>query len=387
MTTPQYHQAATRIGQSSANLQLIAGVVITLVAVSLGGCGTSQTPRRVEPPPQPRLETAATSPVRTATQQKLINEADALAPLAVTELGKKFLRATEALPAVASRTVYRDDNTREYFSPSEAAALAEERRKKLASIELDEYRFYYTKYGSPLAYLRALELASGYGLTEVGKANILDFGYGSIGHLRLLASLGANMVGVDPDSYLNALYSESSDQGSVAAAGTVYRGAAGSVTLVHGRWPATAAIAQKVAGKAPYQLIVSKNTLKRGYLKPERRAPKNQLIELGVSDDVFLKTAYNALSPGGLLVIYNLAPKQAAVDKPYLPHADARSPFSAEQFRKAGLEVVALNVEDHEFVRQMGAALGWDKNDQGEVVNDLSTNLFAIYTIVRRGSE
>lgn len=384
MTTPQYHQAATRLGQTSTKLRLVTGVAITLLAVGLSGCGTSQAPHRAELPPQRQLQTPAPTPSRSATQQRLINEANALSALASTDLSKKFLRATEALPAVAARTVYRDDNTREYFSPNQAAALAEERRKKLASIELDEYRFYYTKYGSPLAYVRTLELASAHGLTEVSKANILDFGYGSIGHLRLLASLGANVVGVDPDSYLDALYSETSDQGSVAAARPIYRGATGSVTLAHGRWPTTAAIAQKVASQAPYQLIISKNTLKRGYLKPERRAPKNQLIELGVSDDVFLKAAYNALSPGGLFVIYNLAPKQAAADKPYLPHADARSPFSAEQFRKAGLEVVALNVDDHDFARQMGAALGWDKNDQGEVVNDLSTNLFAIYTIVRR---
>ena len=93
-----------------------------------------------------------------------------------------------------------------------------------------------------------------------------------------------------------------------------------------------------------------------------------------------------ALAPGGLLVIYNLAPKQAAADKPYLPHADARSPFSAEQFARAGLEVLAIDTEDHAFARQMGAALGWDKNDKGETVNDLDANLFALYTLVRRAA-
>jgi hypothetical protein len=384
MTTLQVFPTAAQRAKTSIDSFWIAGLVATLLAVTLGGCGTSQTPRGVDSPPAPQRETPAAEPARSTTQQKLVTEANALYPLASTDLGKQFLRATEALPTVAPRTVYRDDNSREYFSPNEAAALSEDRRKKLASIELDEYRYYYTKYGSPLAYLRVIELASAHGLTEVPHTNILDFGYGSIGHLRLLASLGANVVGVDPDSYLDALYSQPVDQGSVSAARPVYRGAAGSVSLAHGLWPTTEAIAQKVTSKGPYQLIISKNTLKRGYLKPERRAPKNQLIELGVSDDVFLKAAYNALSPGGLFVIYNLAPKKAAADKPYLPHADARSPFSAEQFSKAGLEVVALNVDDHGFVRQMGAALGWDKNDQGEVVNDLSTNLFAIYTIVRR---
>jgi hypothetical protein len=268
------HPTATQRTQTSNNRYRIASVGATLLAIGLAGCGTSQTPRRVDSPTPPQREATVPAPTRSATQQKLIDDANALSPLAATDLGKKFLRATEALPTVAPRTVYRDDNTREYFSPSEAAALPEERRKKFASIELDEYHYYYTKYGSPVAYLRALELANGHGLTEVSHANVLDFGYGSIGHLRLLASLGANVVGVDPDSYLDALYSETSDQGAVPAARPIYRGAAGSVTLAYGRWPTTAAIAQKVAGKGPYQLIFSKNTLKRGYLKPERRAQK-----------------------------------------------------------------------------------------------------------------
>ncbi len=360
-------------------------MMVAAMLFAIAGCSTAPAPRRAEVPSTPTREPAPRQVARSAVQQQLIAEAAALAPLATTELGKRFLAAADGLPAVATRTVYRDDNSREYFSPRETAALTEDRRKKLSAIELDEYRYYYTKYGSPLAYVRALDLAATNGLTDVARTNILDFGYGSIGHLRLLASMGANVVGVDPDSYLDALYSQPIDQGSVMPVSGGYRSHAGSVTLAHGRWPTTPEVARTVSSHAPYQLIISKNTLKRGYLKPERRAPKNQLIELGVSDDQFLKSIHGALAPGGVMIIYNLAPKQAAADKPFLPQADARSPFSAEQFNRAGLSVVALNVEDHEFVRQMGAALGWDKNDKGEVVNDLSTNLFALYTIVKRG--
>jgi hypothetical protein len=356
-----------------------------LLLALLAGCASAPRPGPVESRPAPSAPAAPEPQVTlTPTQAQLAREAEALAPLATTDLGKRFLRATSAIPAVGSRTAYRDDNTREFFSLAEAAALAEERRKKLATIELDEYRYYYTKYGSPLAYVRALDLAAELGAIDLAGQRVLDFGYGSIGHLRLLASLGVHTVGVDPDSYLDALYSQPTDQGAVPPARGLYRGAPGTVRLAHGRWPTEANIATKVAEAGPYRLILSKNTLKRGYLKPERRAPKNQLIELGVTDDVFLKAVRDALVPGGLLVIYNLAPKQAAADKPYLPHADARSPFSAEQFSRAGLEVLAMNTEDHAFVRQMGAALGWDKNDKGEVVNDLNTNLFALYTIVRR---
>ena len=362
-------------------------IAMAATALFLSGCSTTQNvARRTDTPAaNSSRESAVSARSHTAVQRQLIDDAAALEPLAMTALGKSFLRATEALPAVATRVVYRDDNTREYFSPDEAAAMPEEKRRKLASIELDEYRYYYTKYGSPLAYLRAIDLAASNGLNDVKGAHILDFGYGSIGHLRLLASLGANVVGVDPDSYLDALYSQpSADQGSIATARNFSLGSRGSITLAHGRWPGNVELAQKVAKHAPYQLIVSKNTLKRGYLKPERRAAKNQLIDLGVTDERFLKAIHDSLAPGGLLVIYNLAPKPAPPDKEFQPQADARSPFSAAQFARAGLDVVAMNTEDHDFVRRMGVTLGWDKNSNGEVVNDLNTNLFALYTIVRR---
>ncbi len=361
-------------------------LLVASLALLLSACATQSPTMRpaTSTASAPSHEPMPVEAPRSATQQQLINEANALTPLATTPLGKRFLRAAESLPSVAPRSAFRDDNTREFFSRAEVDALPEERRKKLSLIELDEYRYYYTKYGSPLAYVRALDLAATNGITDVKGTHILDFGYGSIGHLRLLASLGAITTGVDPDSYLDALYNQPSDQGRVEPARGLRLSAAGSVTLVHGRWPKDKAIVEKVARNGSYQLILSKNTLKRGYLKPERRANKNQLIELGVTDDVFLKAISQALAPNGLLVIYNLAPKQAAADKPYLPHADARSPFSREQYAKAGLSVIAFDIEDHAFVRQMGSALGWDKNDKGEVTNDLSTNLFALYTIVRR---
>jgi hypothetical protein len=362
-----------------------APLLPTVVALALlASCATTPPTRTTSAPtgttaPQ---ESTRTSP-KSETQQRLINEANALATLASTEVGKRFLRATEALPAVSTRVAFRDDNTREFFSQAEADGLPAERRNKLSRISLDEYRYYYTKYGSPLAYLRALDVAAANGLDSVAGERILDFGYGSIGHLRLLASLGAHVVGIDPDSYLDALYG-SVDQGAVPPARGVYRGAPGTIHLVHEKWPRTASAATRVASFGPYRLIVSKNTLKRGYIKPERRANKNQLIDLGVDDAAFLKAIHDSLVPGGLLLIYNLAPQQNPPDKPFLPHADARSPFSPEQFSRAGFQVIAHNLNDDAFVRQMGLALGWDKNDKGEVVNDLTTNLFAQYTLVKR---
>jgi hypothetical protein len=362
-----------------------SGATVAVTAALLSGCATKVTlPPANEPiPTKPRAE-SQTPVARTTTQQRLVNEANVLLPLAKTDLGQRFLRATDSIPSVATRTIYRDDNKREFFSPAEAEKLPAERRMRLAVLQHDEERYYYTRYGTPLANVRALELAAQNGVSDAAGMRLMDFGYGAIGHLRLLASLGANVVGVDPDTYLDALYSQPSDQGSYPNARNLYRGPNGSVTLVHAFWPKDEVAANTVSKNGPYQVIMSKNTLKRGYIKPARAAPKNQLIELGVSDEVFLKRVFDALAPGGVFIIYNISPKLSGPNETYRPWSDGRSPFSRQQFTQAGFRVVSFDENDDAFVRQMGTLLKWDQNDKGEKVDDLSTNLFGLYTVLRK---
>ena len=325
--------------------------------------------------------TTALSP----TVRRLVDEANVLMPLAQSDLAKRFLAATDSLPAIAPRTVYVNEMTREYFSPAEVAALPEATRLRLNKTELDDFRYYYTKYGSPLAFFRVLDIATSVGVTDIAGKRILDFGYGSIGHLRLLASLGAYVTGADPDSYLDALYSESSDRGSIPRAAGNNRGlftGKGSITLAHGYYPKDAQMVARVG--QGYDLIVSKNTLKRGYIKPQRKTDKRQLIDLGVSDEVFLKTLASALNAGGKIVIYNVYPKPSGPKEVYKPYADGRSPFTREQYQKAGLKVLAFEAEDNATIRKIGRALKWDKNDKGETIDNLDTNLFAMYTVLER---
>ena len=350
------------------------------------GCANqprSGSPARFDPPS--RVTAGTTQPESRSTIALLNNEAALLLPLAQSELTRHFLAAVSALPQIAPRTAYINEVSREYFSPAARAALPEARRTQLSEVQFDEYRYYYTKYGSPLAYLRALEFAADEKFNNVAAKRILDFGYGSIGHLRLLASLGANVTGVDPDSYLAALYSQASDQGTVALAAVngAWRRGRGSITLAQGFWPKDAKIVEQV-GRG-YDLIISKNTLKRGYIKPERKVEdKRLLVTLGVSDQVFLTAVFNTLAPGGKLVIYNLYPKPAKPTEKYKPMADGRSPFSREQYEKAGLKVVMIDAEDHKMVRKMGRLLKWDQNEKGETIDDLEHNLFALVTVVVR---
>src|SRR5262249_31124204 len=152
---------------------------------------------------------------------------------------KLFLRATSSLPTVAEREVYTDAKTHEALAPDEYANLAAEARARFQRATLGEDFYYTTRYGSPLAYARVLELIGKLapGADALSGKRILDFGYGGIGHLRLLASLGCDAVGVDVDPLLHAFYRDT-DQGGIPPA--VQGGKTGKLTLVNGRWPGDA---------------------------------------------------------------------------------------------------------------------------------------------------
>ena len=108
------------------------------------------------------------------TAPKLRAEAKSLAPLVHSALARDFLAATASLPGMAARTVFVNP-ARTYFSREAAAALPEKQRAALKPVELDDYRYYYTKYGSPLAYVRAVELLSQQGIASFAGKRILDF--------------------------------------------------------------------------------------------------------------------------------------------------------------------------------------------------------------------
>ncbi|MGZ3425677.1 MAG: hypothetical protein ACXVCV_03465, partial [Polyangia bacterium] len=189
-----------------------------------------------------------------------------------------------------------------------------------------------------------------------------------IGQLLMLASLGADIVGVDVDPLLRAMYADRD--------GTFGRG---RVHTVLGRWPADPTVRAAVGGR--YDLFLSKNVLKRGYIHPSQPVDERKTIQLGVDDEAFLRAVFDALAPGGLMMIYNLAPAPAPPGKPYIPWADGRSPFPVELFERVGFRVVAFEVDDTVPARAMAHALGWDR---GPEAMDLTNDLFAQYTLVAR---
>ncbi|MBX3364776.1 MAG: hypothetical protein KF866_08435 [Phycisphaeraceae bacterium] len=309
----------------------------------------------------------------------MVDHAKKLHEVSSTELGRAFLREVTRLPAVPSRTMWRDTATRrEWMSSSAAEAMSEHDRSAYEELTINDSIYYNTKYGSPLAYVRTVDVLASHGMMSLEGRTVLDYGYGSVGHLRLLALLGAHAVGVDVDPFLAALYSSPEDQGAVKR----LDGRDGAITLLHGRWPAEASVIAAIEHKGPVDIFLSKNTLKKGYVTPD--LPREQidprmLIDLGVTPEAYLAALRSVVRPGGLVVIYNLCPAHPAGG--YSPMADGRSPWTEAEWIAAGFEVLSFDVDDHGPARAMGKALGWD---QGPRPMDLEAGLFAWYTVVRR---
>jgi len=329
------------------------------------GAQTPSTPAASQP--------GGTTPADESVLDEIQREAAALRPLARTPLGTHFLDAAAELPHVEPMVIYYKKSQRKACSAAEYARLPEAERAAYKEMTLDERYYYTTRYGTPMAYLRALDLLGDAGMGELKGHRVLDFGHGMVGQLRMMATLGAEAVGVEVDSILPLLYGRPGDQGEIVARD----GTRGRVRLVNGRFSADPAVVRDVG--EGYDLFLSKNTLKRGYIHPERPCDSRMLIDLGVSDDAFLAAVNRALKPGGIVLIYNLCPKAAPPDKPYIPWADGRSPFATQQWERAGFQIMQFDRDDTAAARAMGRALGWDKQGM-----DVEGDLFAWYTLAQK---
>lgn len=358
-----------------------------LLALSLAACADAPTPKAVAPTPAassaPAAASAAPAPAVNPWSlrgvPRIVADAKRLSPLVQTDFVKLFLSRAPELPAVAPRKLYFTADKSRYYTEAEAAAEPESARAALKTQIVDEEELYNTRYGSPLSYSRAFDILASQGITLKAGSKYLDFGYGYIGHLRLLATMGVEVVGVDVWPFLRAIYSFPGDQGPVNGPA----GERGVIRLIDGRFPADPAVVTAV-GRG-YQLAVAKNVLKRGYIHPERPvANPKTLVHLDVSDEVAIKAFYDALVPGGHFLIYNICPAPTPPDKPFVPWSDGRSPFTRAALEAAGFEVLAFDRDDTEAVRVMARALGWDQPEDGEPGMDLVNDLSVLYTLVRK---
>jgi len=289
---------------------------------------------------------------------------------------RDFLKAVPELPIITPRTVWYDKANRKALTEEEAAARSEAERTGFEKRTFDETFYYFTRYGTPLAFVRPLDLVATAGMTSLAGKRILDFGFGSIGHLRLMACLGADVVGVEVDDLLRALYSAPDDTGPVTKSAAADARNDGTLRLVFGSFPGDPDVAAAVGDG--YDVIFSKNTLKKGYIHPDREADPRMLVHLGVDDSTFVSEVFRRLKPGGWFMIYNLHPALSRADEPYRPWSDGRCPFDRGLLEAAGFKVLAFDRDDTVFAREMGDRLGW-----GEQMT-METDLFGTYTLMQK---
>jgi len=301
----------------------------------------------------------------------LKKEAGIVSGMVKSVLAKEFLAQTGKLKPVEVRVLYRNADTRETYREEEFNKLSDAKRKGFERREFGERFYYNTAYGSPTLYALPFDVAAKRGFTSFKGKKVLDFGYGMIGQVQMMAHSGANAHGVDVESLFEKLYSWPGDTGAVAGGG--------SVAVHSGQWPKDKKIKDAIG--RDYDLFVTKNTLKLGYIHPKRTVDKRYLVDLGVSDSEFLKSVFGILKPGGLFVVYNLSPAQNPADQPYLPHADGTFPFDRKLTERVGFEVLDWDAKDDEQGRGVFLALGYDL---GAGMEDLKKSLFTHYTVLRK---
>ena len=314
----------------------------------------------------------------------LTDNARALLPLVKSDVCQSFLAAAPHMPKVPRYVLYYEVDAPNAKSLRGLEGITEQQLLKLDKADREKYkpvsvtdtRYYLTRYGTPIAFARALDLCGQAGLNSLESKKIVDFGFGSIGHLRMMASCGANVFGIEVDTSLRGLYSSPRDQGKISRFGEESGRAPGKLRLLFGNFPGEDRLTSDLG--SGIDVFFSKNTLKRGYIHPEQEVPESQKISLGVSDAEFIKSVFDRLNPGGMFMIYNLHPKRTAPGDGYIPWSDGRSPFEKGALESAGFKVIQFDCDDTAFSHEMAKRFGWDKS------MDVENNLRATYTLLQK---
>lgn len=272
-----------------------------------------------------------------------------LEPMLESPWVKEWLKGVNDLKPVKPTTWF--------CTKDKQACVQKDPKKPEYSARVADDEYVYSRITDPLGYARPFDVLAAAGFEPRGK-KLLDFGYGNIGQLLMLSRLGAEVHGVEIDSLIPL----------------VTKPVIGKVKLHHGYFASDAKLVKELGGG--YDLFLSKNTLKRGYVTPAEPPGAKGQIELGLEDQQLLALVFSMLKPGGFFYIYNLAPAQ---EQPYKPMADGRCPWPQEALKAAGFEVLAYDADDSTKARQMGHLLEWDSDG-----SDLQKTLFATYTLARR---
>jgi 2-polyprenyl-3-methyl-5-hydroxy-6-metoxy-1,4-benzoquinol methylase len=320
------------------------------------------------------LQTPAADAPKIPPTEQMMQEAAAIRGQTSSAFAQSLLAGFGCLQPIEPITIYYNKETRTAVSAAEASKLTEEQLKAYTKKDVDTDYYYFTRYGTPVAFVRPMELLGRAGMSKVDGLKLVDFGFGSIGQLHALAAMGADVTGIEVDPIMPIMYAK--EPGKVTRCSVAGKGRDGSINLAYGQFPKDPSVVKKVG--TGYDVFISKNTLKHGYIHPEQEVDPRMLVHLDVTDEAFVRAVYDALKPGGFFMIYNLSPAPAKPGEKYIPWADGRSPFTTETFTKVGFKVLAFDVEDSEAARAMGKTFGWGTDAE------LATNFFGHYTLAQK---
>ena len=282
-------------------------------------------------------------------------------------LARSFVQQLENLPPVSDRTLYRDVTTGKFYRPNQLSVLDETVRARLEAVTVNEHRYYASE--SPLTYIGPLLQMSALGAENLKGRKILDYGYGAIGHLQMLTSMGAEMHGLEISAMREALYTA---EDRVVPAGRV--------SLHHGYFPSDAKVVTALG--QDFDWVVARNVLKRRLLEPQ--GTDGAEVELGVSHRAFAAAMFRLLSSGGHVLIYNSEYLKAPANT---EEADVtrgvQCAIARQGWLDAGFEIVEFDRNDDGPARELARALLWNKPSQGKPGLDLK-RLVARVTLLRR---
>ncbi len=350
--------------------RFVSLAVIALLAVfPVLGCKSTPEPQPTVAP----VEKKAAEPTKkfASVLEKMKSDAVSLEKAFKGPRAALFLEAVKTMDEVGHREIYSVpgalnnvslNGEKQFYTPDEFAALTPEEQAKLEKHNLNVEFYYSTKYGDMLSYtlvLNALDRAKVGNVRQDNK--LVDFGFGYIGHLRGLAMMGLNVVGIDVDPLLKTLYSRPDDTGTIAGPA----GIEGQLRLAIGFYPKDPQVKKKVGMNM--DVFMTKNTLKAEYLKPIDGSDPS--ISLGVDDQTFLKAIHEALVPNGIFIAYNTCDA---------PITNCAFPFDRDMVEKTGFRVASWNEDDTEAALRLWYILGRDK--EGVDISKLK----ASFTLLQR---
>ena len=307
----------------------------------------------------------------------LAAEAERVSAIVTQTAVVEWLEKAKELPEVEGQTLFLGPRTeggfdRAVYTPSEARKLTEEELEGFRTVTYGPGRYYATNYGSPIAYATALACAADAGMESFNYKRILDIGYGQLGQLEMLARCGAEVDGVEVDPVMYILYGSTRLTDRVVAKD----GTKGSVTLHMGEWFSDWNLRKEVG--EGFDLILARNVLKHGYVQPEEPMANFDPIDVGGDPETGALRLFEALRPGGIVVVYNLGGGPWRLDDgSYNAPADVRDPFGIEAWEAAGFEVLHFQTNGSQLMREVGEALGWGTPEELSSYN-------VLYTVVRR---